>query len=88
MRNVSGQLEAANRLLGERNRQLQSASELKSEFLANMSHELRTPLNAIIGFSDVLKDGVVGPMSAPQHDYICEIFDSGQHLLALINDIT
>ncbi|HEX7641184.1 MAG TPA: response regulator [Burkholderiaceae bacterium] len=80
-------LENANRLLGESNRQLQAGSALKSEFLANMSHELRTPLNAIIGFSDVLKDGVVGPMSPPQHEYVSEIFESGQHLLSLINDI-
>ncbi len=87
LQTLSGRLESANRLLGERNRQLQAASELKSEFLANMSHELRTPLNAIIGFSDVLKDGVVGPMAPAQHEYVCEIFDSGQHLLSLINDI-
>ncbi len=87
LQTLSGRLESANRLLGERNRQLQAASELKSKFLANMSHELRTPLNAIIGFSDVLKDGVVGPMSPPQHEYVCEIFESGQHLLSLINDI-
>jgi signal transduction histidine kinase/DNA-binding response OmpR family regulator len=87
LQTVSERLESANRLLGERNRQLQAASALKSEFLANMSHELRTPLNAIIGFSDVLKDGIVGPMSAPQHEYVSEIFESGQHLLSLINDI-
>jgi signal transduction histidine kinase/DNA-binding response OmpR family regulator len=87
LQTLSERLESANRLLGERNRQLQAASALKSEFLANMSHELRTPLNAIIGFSDVLKDGVVGPMSPPQHEYVSEIFESGQHLLSLINDI-
>ena len=87
LQSLSARLESANSQLGERNRQLQAASALKSEFLANMSHELRTPLNAIIGFSDVLKDGVVGPMSPAQHDYVCEIFESGQHLLSLINDI-
>jgi signal transduction histidine kinase len=60
---------------------------MKSEFLATMSHELRTPLNAIIGFSEVLKDGLVGPLSDTQREYIQDIFTSGQHLLSLINDI-
>ncbi|HEY8026558.1 MAG TPA: response regulator [Burkholderiaceae bacterium] len=87
LQTLSARLESANRLLGEKNRQLQTASEMKSEFLANMSHELRTPLNAIIGFSDVMKDGIVGPMAPAQHEYVCEIFESGQHLLSLINDI-
>ncbi|MDB5930669.1 MAG: hybrid sensor histidine kinase/response regulator, partial [Polaromonas sp.] len=52
-----------------------------------MSHELRTPLNAIIGFSEALKDGLVGAMSDTQQEYIGDIFTSGQHLLSLINDI-
>ena len=60
---------------------------MKSEFLANMSHEIRTPMNAIIGFSEALKDGLMGEMSASQRDYIGDIFSSGQHLLSLINDI-
>ena len=60
---------------------------MKSEFLATMSHELRAPLNAIIGFSEALKDGLVGPLSDAQHKCICDIFTSGQHLLSLVNDI-
>jgi signal transduction histidine kinase len=60
---------------------------MKSEFLANMSHELRTPLNAIIGFSEVLRDGLAGELESRQKDYANEIFTSGNHLLALINDI-
>jgi CheY-like chemotaxis protein len=60
---------------------------MKSEFLANMSHELRTPLNAIIGFSEVLRDGLIGEMTAQQRGFIGDIFSSGQHLLSLINDI-
>lgn len=60
---------------------------MKSEFLATMSHELRTPLNAVIGFSEALKDGMVGDMTDTQREYISDIFSSGQHLLSLINDI-
>ena len=60
---------------------------MKSEFLANMSHELRTPLNAIIGFSEVLRDGLVGEMTDQQRGFIGDIFSSGKHLLSLINDI-
>ncbi len=73
--------------LQQNNVELQHASRMKSEFLANMSHELRTPLNAIIGFSEVLKDGMLGPMSEQQRGCIGDIFTSGQHLLSLINDI-
>jgi len=71
----------------QKNRQLEQTNRMKSEFLANMSHELRTPLNAIIGFSEVLKDGLMGEMNREQTEYISDIFNSGQHLLNLINDI-
>src|ERR1035438_4732814 len=60
---------------------------MKSEFLANMSHELRTPLNAIIGFSEVLRDGLIGELTPQQRGFIGDIFSSGKHLLSLINDI-
>ena len=73
--------------LQEKNIELEHASRMKSEFLATMSHELRTPLNAIIGFSEALMDGLMGPMSESQNEYIGDIFTSGQHLLSLINDI-
>ena len=75
------------RSLQEKNVELEHASRMKSEFLATMSHELRTPLNAVIGFSEALKDGLVGQMSDSQQEYIGDIFTSGQHLLSLINDI-
>ena len=66
----------------------QEASQAKSEFLANMSHELRTPLNAIIGFSDLIRTEVLGPMSPPKYaDYIGDIHKSGLHLLNLINNL-
>jgi signal transduction histidine kinase/CheY-like chemotaxis protein len=71
----------------ETNKVLEHSSRMKSDFLATMSHELRTPLNAIIGFSEALKEGLVGPLSDPQREYIGDIFTGGQHLLALINDI-
>jgi PAS domain S-box-containing protein len=73
--------------LQQKNVELQNASRMKSEFLANMSHELRTPLNAIIGFSEVLRDGLMGEMTEQQRAFIGDIFSSGTHLLSLINDI-
>ena len=73
--------------LRQKNVELEDASRMKSEFLANMSHELRTPLNAIIGFSEVMRDGLVGPMSDKQRNFTSDILRSGQHLLSLINDI-
>lgn len=63
------------------------ANRAKSEFLANMSHELRTPLNAIIGFSQVMQSGIGGPLANKHKDYLGDIQSSGEHLLALINDI-
>lgn len=64
------------------------ANRAKSEFLANMSHELRTPLNAIIGFSEIIKNEVLGPVENDQYkDYMKDIHDSGKRLLAIINDI-
>ena len=67
---------------------LRLVSEAKSAFLANMSHELRTPLNAIIGFADMMRHEVFGPLgAAPYADYASDILRSGEHLLALINDL-
>ncbi len=86
-RQLSAQLEGANLALAEQNRQLEEASRLKSEFLSSMSHELRTPLNAVIGFSEVMKDGLAGTLTPQQGGYVGHIFQSGQHLLSLINDI-
>jgi GAF domain-containing protein len=81
------ELEASNREIAEKSRQLEVASQHKSEFLANMSHELRTPLNAIIGFSEVLSEKMFGELNEKQEEYSKDIHASGQHLLSLINDI-
>jgi PAS domain S-box-containing protein len=68
-------------------KELQELDQLKSQFLANMSHELRTPLNSIIGFSRVILKGIDGPVTDMQHQDLTAIYNSGQHLLGLINDI-
>ncbi|MEP6874898.1 MAG: ATP-binding protein [Burkholderiales bacterium] len=86
LQTLSERLESLNAQLGDSNRQLQEQSRFKSEFLANMSHELRTPLNAVIGFSEMLKDGIAGDANN-QRVFAGHIFQSGHHLLALINDI-
>ena len=66
----------------------QTANRAKSEFLAHMSHELRTPLNSILGFTQVMKEQVFGPLGDAKYlDYATNVHHSGQHLLALINDI-
>lgn len=75
------------RRVAERTRQLEEASRAKSDFLANMSHELRTPLNSIIGFSEMLKDGVLGELDEKQRGFVADIHGAGTHLLSLINDI-
>lgn len=64
------------------------ANRAKTEFIANMSHELRTPLNAIIGFSEIMKNEVMGPLGAEMYrDYVRDIFQSGKGLLKIINEI-
>ncbi|MFZ6871659.1 response regulator [Undibacterium sp. Di27W] len=84
---LADQLRTSSDEIAAKNQQLEQASRMKSEFLANMSHELRTPLNAIVGFSEILKDGLMGNLLPQQKDAAVDIFSSGKHLLALINDI-
>jgi two-component system cell cycle sensor histidine kinase PleC len=72
----------------EARRRAEAASAAKSRFLATMSHELRTPLNAILGFSEVMKSELLGPIHNPSYrEYAESIHDSGRHLLQLINEI-
>jgi signal transduction histidine kinase len=67
--------------------QLRELDRLKNSFLANMSHELRTPLNSILGFSDVILEGLDGPVTEQMDNDLRLIGKSGQHLLHLINDV-
>jgi len=81
-------LEEARAISDEARRRAEAASAAKSRFLATMSHELRTPLNAILGFSEVMKSEVMGPMENPVYkEYAGNIHQSGTHLLKLINEI-
>ncbi|HTP09492.1 MAG TPA: response regulator, partial [Anaerolineae bacterium] len=66
---------------------MREVDRLKTQFLANMSHELRTPLNSIIGFSRVMLRGIDGPLTDMQSTDLTSIYNSGQHLLGLINNI-
>ncbi|MBL8133333.1 MAG: GAF domain-containing protein [Anaerolineae bacterium] len=66
---------------------LREVDRLKSQFLANMSHELRTPLNSIIGYSEILLDGDDGELNEDANEDVQTIYDSGKHLLSLINEI-
>lgn len=81
------QVKQAFKELRDSNLQLQEAHQYKNRFLSTMSHELRTPLNAIIGFSQSLEKQYFGALNDKQIEYVLMIYNSGQHLLALINDI-
>jgi signal transduction histidine kinase len=76
-----------NEELQKRARELQELDRLKSAFLANMSHELRTPLNSILGFTDVMLEGLDGPLTDYMNNDLRLIQKNGQHLLHLINDV-
>lgn len=74
--------------LKKSNLELVAANRAKSNFLANMSHELRTPLNAVIGFSEVIQKEQMGPVGNDQYkEYAADIYNSGLHLLKVINEI-
>ena len=68
-------------------KEMREIDHVKTQFLANMSHELRTPLNSIIGFSRVILKGIDGPITDLQQQDLSAIYNSGQHLLGLINDV-
>lgn len=83
-----GELEKEKAISDEARRRAEGANVAKSRFLATMSHELRTPLNAILGFSEVMKSEILGPLqNGTYKEYAGNIHDSGRHLLHLINEI-
>ena len=79
--------EERTRELEVRNREIERTNRMKSEFLANMSHELRTPLHTVIGFSELLREEVKGPLNVDQKRFVNHIHKDAQHLLTLINEI-
>ncbi len=82
------EIEEEKSISDEARRRAEAANVAKSRFLATMSHELRTPLNAILGFSEVMKCELLGPMQNENYkEYAGNIHDSGRHLLQLINEI-
>ncbi|HWZ42503.1 MAG TPA: ATP-binding protein [Candidatus Saccharimonadales bacterium] len=87
VRGRTRELAQANAELSLRNRQVERSNRMKSVFLANMSHELRTPLNAIIGFTELLREQLAGPLNDKQRDYLGHVFKASKHLLGLINDV-
>ena len=84
---LNSQLSTSNKELERARALAEYANRMKSQFVANMSHELRTPLNAIIGFSYILKQELKGPLCAEQQDYMSRIYDLGNYLLKLLNDV-
>ncbi len=85
---VNNALRASEQCALEMAEKAQSASKAKSEFLANMSHELRTPLNAILGFTEILRTQLYGPLGHAKYlEYAQDVHKSGAHLLDLINDM-
>lgn len=87
LRLQSEEMMAQQQELMEKTEEVVRANQLKSEFLANMSHELRTPLNTIIGFSQLMLDGVPGPVNKEQQQCLSDVLDSSRHLLNLINEV-
>jgi len=86
--NAHTEMQAMTADLEQARREAEEASRAKSNFLASMSHELRTPLNAVLGFADIMRQGLFGPVGHPRYaDYVDGIVKSGQHLLSLINDV-
>ncbi|MBC8268014.1 MAG: MCP four helix bundle domain-containing protein [Rhodospirillaceae bacterium] len=84
---VFNRVRQADRQIFEAMTQAKLANRAKSELMANMSHELRTPLNAVIGFSNAIKSETYGSLHEKYIEYAGDIFNSGEHLLTLINDI-
>ncbi len=87
IRRTSAELAEAHRRLRGQYQEVAEAARFKSQFFANMSHELRSPLNSIIGYTELLLDGVDGPVSGEQEKDLQRIFAASRYLLKLINNI-
>ena len=72
-------------VLEQKNKELVKANQVKTDFLAIMSHELRTPLNAVLGYTEAIKDGVMGEINEEQKKSLDEVYRNGENLLQLIN---
>ena len=81
------ELQEKNRLLEDSYAKLKELDRLKSNFIATMSHELRTPLTSVIGYSEMMLEGLGGPLSAEQREYLGIIMEKGENLLQLITSI-
>jgi signal transduction histidine kinase len=81
------ELQERNRQLGETLTALKELDKLKSNFLATMSHELRTPLTSVIGYSEMMLEGLGGPLTKEQREYVGIIMEKGENLLQLITSI-
>jgi signal transduction histidine kinase len=81
------ELRRTNAALAERNRELERASTAKNRFVASLSHELRNPLGAVIGYAELMGSGRFGALDARQREHVDVIQDSGQHMLALIDEL-
>jgi two-component system sensor histidine kinase BarA len=81
------ELQQKNKELSESFERLKELDRLKSNFLATVSHELRTPLTSVIGYSEMLLEGLAGPLTDEQREYIGTIMEKGEQLLGLISSI-
>jgi CheY-like chemotaxis protein len=81
------ELEAARAELEAKSRQIEEVDRLKNAFIANMSHEIRTPLNSVLALTQLLREGVAGPLTVDQRKYLQVIERNGRGLLHLINDV-
>jgi len=87
IRKQSEELKKLNQELKKKNKELEEIGQLKSQFVSNVSHELRTPLNGVLGYAELLRDGIYGPVNDEQKKALQNIIFSGNHLLDLINEI-